>query len=258
VKALAVLAVSIAALVASGTAAAAPVLYHDVASSTNWAGYAATGSTFTDVKGSWVQPAVTCAAAASTYSAFWVGLGGFSDGNGGLEQIGTDSDCHNGRPFYDAWYELLPAGSVTVPLVISPGDTISAEVTVNGAAATLTLTDVTKNQTFSTQATPSLIDTTSAEWIAEAPSNCSRRCTALPLANFGTVQFNGSSTTANGHVGTISDATWSSTAIQLGGGAGSALPADLSSDGSSFAVAYQAVPATPTVPRRGHSRWRWG
>jgi hypothetical protein len=133
-----------------------------------------------------------------------------------------------------------------VPLTISAGDTISAEVSVDGSVAALTLTDVTTGQTFTTQATPSLLDTNSAEWIAEAPSQCfsANRCAQLPLANFGTVEFSGSSTTANGHVGTISDASWSATSIDLGGRAGSAAPAALSADGSDFVVAFTTMQVT--------------
>ena len=225
-------------------------ILHDSASSTNWAGYAVSGSTFTDVKGTWVQPAADCSGAAlASYSAFWVGLGGLSGGNGGLEQTGTETDCRNGQAVYAAWYELLPDASVSVPLTISAGDTISAEVSVDGAVVTLTLTDVTTGQTFSTQATPAILDTSSAEWIAEAPSACysANRCAQLTLANFGTVHFTGSSTTANGHVGTIADGSWTTTAIELGGGAGSATPAALSPDGSEFTVAF--VPAQVTQPQ---------
>ena len=55
-------------------------------------------------------------------------------------------------------------------------------------------------------------DTSSAEWIAEAPSQCdsTSSCTPLPLADFGTVQFTGASATANGHTGSIDDSNWSS------------------------------------------------
>src|SRR5579864_7995239 len=217
---------------------AASVL-HASSSSSNWAGYAVSGGTFTDVKGTWVQPSVSCAGPGSTYAAFWVGLGGMPGGNGGLEQIGTESDCEDGQPVYQAWYEILPAASVAVPIAISAGDTISAEVSVDGTAATLTLDDVTSGGTFTTTVTPTLLDTSSAEWIAEAPSRCfDSRCLPLHLANFGTVQFSGSTTAANGHVGTISDASWSSTSIELGGNAGSAVPAALSEDGSGFSVAF--------------------
>ncbi len=215
------------------------LLVHAAAASSNWAGYAVTGSTFTDVKGTWVQPAVTCPAGASTYSAFWVGLGGYSGGNGGLEQIGTESNCLDGQPVYDAWYELLPDGSVQAPLEIAPGDTVTAEVSVTDPSVTLTLADVTSGQTFTTQQTPTTLDMSSAEWIAEAPARCfGSRCFGLSLANFGSLAFSGSSTTANGHVGTISDAGWSATSIDLAGRSGSASPAPLSPDGSGFTVAF--------------------
>ena len=221
---------------------AALALLLAAAASSNWAGYAVSGSTFTDVKGTWVQPAVTCPTVGSTHAAFWVGLGGFTGGvdtGGGLEQTGTEADCEDGQASYDAWYEILPDASVTVPVDVSAGDTISAEVSVDGTDATLTVTDATTNQTFTTTATPAVLDTSSAEWIAEAPSSCfGTHCFPLQLANFGTVQFSGSSTTANDHVGTISDASWSATSIELGGKTGSAVPAALSPDGSGFAVAF--------------------
>jgi hypothetical protein len=253
----------LAMLVAAGAPSGAPApapLVHAAQSSTNWAGYAVSGGSFTDVKGSWVQPAVSCPRLATGYAAFWVGLGGFT-GNGGLEQIGTESDCRGGRPVYTAWYELLPAGSVGIPMTVSAGDTISAEVGVNGSAVTLAVTDVTTGATFSTSQTPSTLDTSSAEWIAEAPAQClgglAGRCLGLPLANFGTVQFSGSSTTAGGHVGTISDASWSATPVQLSGSSGAAAPATLSTDGASFAVAWQrggTAPAAPLVHRPGRRR----
>ncbi|HEY8028235.1 MAG TPA: G1 family glutamic endopeptidase [Gaiellaceae bacterium] len=231
------------------TALALLLVQAAVAASSNWAGYAVSGGTFTDVKGTWVQPAVTCTANSSTYSAFWVGLGGMSDGNGGLEQTGTESDCESGQPDYAAWYEVLPDVSVRVPVDVAPGDTVSAEVSVDGTTATLTVTDETNGQTFTTQSTPSVLDTSSAEWIAEAPAQCfGTRCLPLQLANFGTVEFSGSSTTANDHVGTISDASWSSTAIDLGGQSGAATPASLSADGSGFAVSFIPPPA-PVVQK---------
>jgi len=227
---------------------AASVL-HASSSSSNWAGYAVSGATFTDVKGTWVQPAVSCAAVGSTYAAFWVGLGGLSGSNGGLEQTGTESDCEDGQPVYRAWYEILPDASVTVPIAISAGDTISAEVSVDGSTATLILTDLTAGGSFATTLTPSVLDTSSAEWIAEAPSRCfGSRCIPLHLANFGTVQFSGSTTTANGHEGTISDASWSPTSIELDADAGTAVPAALSEDGSGFSVAFMQPQAVVQQP----------
>jgi Peptidase A4 family len=241
-----------AAVVGLGFAGVARADAPGPSTSTNWAGYAVSGGTFTDVKGTWVEPAVTCPTFRSSYSAFWVGLGGFvgGDGNGGLEQIGTDSDCHFGSPEYSAWYEILPDVSTSIQLAISPGDTISAEVNTDLTSATLTITDDTTGQTFATQQTLSIVDATSAEWIAEAPAQCfgGDNCLPLPLADFGTVFFSGSSTTENGHVGTISDASWTPTSIQLGGRAGAAVPAALSPDGSGFSVVYAGqVPQQPVA-----------
>jgi len=245
------------AFAASAGAARPAGIFHSLSTSTNWSGYATSGTSFTDVKGTWVQPAVTCSAGVPGYSAFWVGLGGFAGGTGGLEQIGTESDCQSGFPVYAAWYELLPAASAPISMTVSPGDTISAEVTVNGPVAVLSLTDVTTGATFTTQASPSAIDVSSAEWIAEAPSQCGRTgCVPLPLANFGTAQFSGSSTTSNGHVGTISDAAWSANGIQLSGTFGSAVPSPLSTDGSSFTVAFEGATNATAAPHRRRPGFR--
>jgi hypothetical protein len=111
-------------------------------------------------------------------------------------------------------------------------------------------------------------DVSSAEWIAEAPSTCNQGvsdCTPLSLADFGTVQFSGASaTTTDGHTGTISDSDWSTAAVQLSPGASQsgfgeaqfasyqgsagATPSSLSSDGSSFSVAYSAGSASGASP----------
>ena len=91
--------------------------------STNWAGYSATGGTFTSVSATWKQPAATCTSA-TAYSSFWVGLDG--DGTNTVEQTGTDADCSSGKPVYYAWYEMYPKFPVNLSLTINPGDTISA------------------------------------------------------------------------------------------------------------------------------------
>jgi len=227
----------------------------DEATSTNWAGYAVTApdSTFTDVKGSWVQPSATCAVRKSTYSSFWIGLGGSNEGAQGLEQAGTASDCRpNGQAANYAWYEIIPAPPVVVPLTVSPGDTITAEVSVTGTTASFQLTNTTTGQVYSGQDNVTALDLTSAEWIAEAPAQCSSlssgNCTVLPLANFGSVLFSSAATTVTSptvtnYTGTISDPTWSFTSISLGGGPGAsaATPSDLSADGTSFSVSWLAT-----------------
>jgi hypothetical protein len=237
----------------AGAARPAPAIFHDLSTSTNWSGYVATGTAFTDVKGTWVQPDVSCDSFDSTYSAFWVGLGGYAGSDSGLEQIGTESDCMSGRPVYLVWYELLPAASIPVTMQVSAGDTISAEVSESTGLVTLAITDVTTGATFSTQASPDQLDISSAEWIAEAPSRCGRRsCRPLPLADFGTAAFSGSSAMANGHAGTISDTSWTSAGIQLQSFAGSAVPSALSPDGASFSVAWQG--ANSALPAQAHHR----
>ncbi len=47
-----------------------------VSDSTNWSGYAVTGSSFTQAKASWTVPTVNCSTTPNTYSSFWVGLDG--------------------------------------------------------------------------------------------------------------------------------------------------------------------------------------
>lgn len=250
---------------AAAPAGAATIVHAPISTSGNWAGYAVAGATFSDVKGSWVQPAVTCPTRQSSYSSLWVGLGGYASSSQGLEQTGTESDCAGGRAVYSAWYELIPAGPVAVPLTISAGDTIDAEVSVSGSTVTLSLTDATTGQTYSTQATlSSNLDVSSAEWIAEAPSQCAgsslARCSVLPLANFGTVAFSGSSATAGATTGTISNAAWTSQAIALGR---SATPSPLDATGDAFTIAYAAPPTvTPSqvTPPGGRAGWGrgWG
>jgi hypothetical protein len=225
--------------------------------SQNWAGYVAGGTQFSSVSGSWVQPAAKCGSG-QTYSAFWVGLGG-SGQSSSLEQAGTQADCTaDGATDYYAWYELVPAAPVKLDLAISAGDHVNGKVTVSGTTVTVSMADETTGQSATKTLQMDSPDTTSAEWIAEAPSACdgSGGCQPLPLANFGTVRFTGASATANGHTGPISDPSWSAQPVELGSDGASdvryapdqptagANPSSLSSDGSAFSVAYQAASGT--------------
>jgi len=232
------------------------------ASSENWAGYVVGGSgssnqQFKSVSGSWVQPTAKCTSGQG-YSAFWIGLGG-SGQSDSLEQDGTEADCSaNGAPSYFAWYEMVPKAPVKVNMAIHPGDHMSSRVTVSGTNVSFWLDDDTTGATYSHTFQMSNPDTSSAEWIAEAPSQCSQglsSCTPLSLADFGTVQFtNATATDTSGHTGTISDPNWSAAAVTLSpgasgtgfasydpsaqGGSAGATPSSLSSDGSSFSVAW--------------------
>ena len=223
------LVVALTALVLAAPASAATVA-SDVTA--NWGGYVVTppvdpvtglSGTFSTISGTWVQPTANCASASagtSTASAFWVGLGGNSETSNALEQIGTEVDCSAAaRPRYLAWYELVPALSKPIKLVVTPGDRINASVTVSGAQVTVVMRNLTRKTTFSRVLHMAAPDTTSAEWIAEAPSACTTsgtNCRQAPLTDFGTVRFSQSSLTdSNGHTGTISDPAWSPTALTL-------------------------------------------
>ena len=254
----------------AGSAGAATSTAEQVSS--NWAGYVVGGSDsntqFSNVSGSWVQPASKCTSG-QDYAAFWVGVGGddgqssssssfgqssLGDGSStSLEQIGTQGDCAGNGTEYYAWYELVPAAPVQLNLSIHPGDHITASVGVSGSSTSFSLKDETTGQSFTKTVQSPNPDTSSAEWVAEAPSQCdgSGNCTPLPLSDFGKVDFTNATATANGHTGTISDPSWTAQPIALGSdgtydvGYGSsqntagASPSSLSSDGSSFSVTWQ-------------------
>lgn len=203
--------------------------------SLNWSGYASINSTFTDVKGSWVQPAATCNGK-STYSSFWVGLDGYSSST--VEQLGTEADCSHGKPVYYAWWEMFPNVSHTISFfTVTPGVRYSAEVQSDGGDDfTLTLSGG-GNTPFALSAVlgaePSL---SSAEWIAEAPSLCAKSCRELPLTDFGTVNFSGAA--ADGRA--IDDSAWSFDPLTMVTSRGTvkAAPSSLNSTGSGFSVIW--------------------
>jgi hypothetical protein len=255
------------------------------ASSGNWSGYvvgassdgdsSSAATTFKTVTGSWVEPTAKCSSSA-TYSAFWVGLGG-ADGKEALEQDGTEANCDaDGTAHYYAWYELVPKAPVRADLAVHPGDHMTATTTVDGHDVTETIVNHTTGQTYSKTLTMSNPDVATAEWIAEAPSQCqtgATNCTALPLSNFGKVSFTSAGATdSSGQTGTISSGDWATAALSLnssdsssGLGAmgdsysysygyggyggysdsgsastGSATPSSLTDGGAAFTVSYKA------------------
>ena len=181
---------------AAGSPARAPRLdpNHKItqSTSTNWSGFAATGTTFTSVSASWTQPTAKCSAGETSYSSFWVGLDGYNSST--VEQTGTDADCSSGTPRYYAWYEMYPKFPVNLSNPVVPGDQLTASVTVgSGGRFTLTIGDTSQGWSFTTTQKLNHASLSSAEVIAEAPSS---RGGVLPLANFGTVSF--TNATANG------------------------------------------------------------
>ena len=239
----------------TGTASASPEI------SSNWSGYAllaadVTPVAFTDVTATWVEPKARCTAGRRDASAFWVGLGGYDDTSSSLEQLGTAAECDGSSRAakHYAWWEIVPAASVRIPLKIFAGDTVTAAVLVQDQTVTFSLKNVTRRTRFSKKVTTAQeLDTASAEWIAEAPSLCSAtgRCNVVPLTNFGTVTFTNAAAIGNEHPGTITDPTWAASPIELitgtqtffgagdtfGPGVG-AVPGDVSADGRSFSVTW--------------------
>ncbi|HEX4435000.1 MAG TPA: G1 family glutamic endopeptidase [Acidimicrobiales bacterium] len=227
--------------------------------SSNWGGYADTNATFNSVSSSWTEPTVNCANSNSglngllsltsllggpgAASAFWVGLDGYNSTS--VEQLGTDSDCDSGSPSYYAWYEMYPNPSVTLPsqYPVKPGDQMTALVAANsaGTSFTLMIKDATAGWSFSTTQTGSGFARSSAEVIAEAPSSCSLLfCSEVPLADFGSIPFSGSSViNSAGTKGSL--ASFNANEITMvDNGTTLATPSSLSADGSSFSVAWNA------------------
>lgn len=161
--------------------------------SANWAGYAVrkTGTTFRHVGGTWTVPAVDCTNnSGESYSANWVGLGGYASTSKALEQLGTESDCsRNGTATYSAWFEVVPAAATSAKLTIKAGDVMRAGAAVRGTLVTLKMTNVTRAQTVTRTVRADTVDVSSAEWIVEAPSLCDAACTQGALADFGSTAF---------------------------------------------------------------------
>lgn len=240
----------LAALVFANVAAAA--VRDDPQLTSNWAGYAVTGGasaplSFSGVSAIWKEPAATCTSGGATSSAFWVGLGGLSQSSQALEQIGTSADCTSaGRETHFMWYELVPAASVPIALKVFPGNVIAASVSVAGTTVKVQIRNLTRKTRFSKTLRANALDVSSAEWVAEAPSACNQRgrCAVLPLTDFGTVPFANASATANGHAGSIVDAAWTATPIELIPNERlqtATAPSQLSPDGRVFTVTFQTA-----------------
>jgi hypothetical protein len=194
--------------------------------SSNWAGYSATGTTFNSVSASWVQPAGSCTSQ-TTYAAFWIGIDG--DGSNSVEQTGSEVDCVGGSPQYYAWYEMYPAAPVNFSNTVRPGDHFTSTVSADGTTFTLVLSDTTQGWTQTITKKSSRAKKASAEIIAEAPSSSS----VLPLTDFGTVGFTGG--TANGEP--IGD--FNPDQINMASGSTTKAVTSALSNGGDFSVTWQ-------------------
>jgi len=198
------IAVSLVMLLGAFSSAQARTLLHAPkhkvgrGTSTNWSGYAVDGTGATQVRGTWTQPAVKCAAGENSWSSPWVGIDG--DTSNTVEQTGTDSDCQSGQAVYYAWYEMYPKSLVTLSMAVHPGDSITGVVKYSSSSFTLTLTDNTTHVSFTTTQSSRKAQRSSIEWIMEGPSS------GL-LSDFGAVPFSAASGTISGKTAGLSSFT---------------------------------------------------
>jgi peptidase A4-like protein len=215
---------------------------NDAVKSTNWSGYAVQrtkGTKFTDVAGSWVEPAVTCAGG-DQYSAFWVGIDGYVSDS--VEQLGTSSNCDGTTPKYNSWWEMYPAEPVSLPVKKYPveaGDTLTASVSVTADVYTLSISS-SRGWSFSTATTgSSSLRQSSAEWITEAPTSTA----VLPLADFGTVGFTNCtaalSRAASEPISSFTAKSGPHEITMAAKGTTKAAPSALNSSGNGFTVTWE-------------------
>jgi hypothetical protein len=229
-----------------------PIRNVTVSYNTIWAGYAVTGSAFTQVQGSWIVTAVDCTKTPNTDSSEWVGIDGWSSNT--VEQTGTDADCNGKTPFYYVWYEFFPLNTVVITDVsIAPGDKFSASVTYDGDDEyTVSITNDTTGQSFSKEVEfkgaggSGAPHRNSAEWIEEMDGN--------ELSDFGVDPFGEFYTGVSGGTDSATDSSISgpindfgsavqrsiSTKNGTSGSKDTAVPSPLASDGASFTVTWKS------------------
>jgi hypothetical protein len=204
-------------------------------SSTNWSGYADTGSGYKSVTANWTEPTGKCTST-QQLAAFWVGIDGFSSSS--VEQDGTLIDCSSGTPEYFTWWEMYPTNDIqVVGESVKAGDSISASVVRSGTSYKLSVTDsTTSGNSFSTTQTCSgTCANSSAEWIAEAPSGSSG---ILPLANFGRWTPFAATVATTSKSGVISSFTDDEITMIDSSNRVKASPGKLNAVGRSFPVAW--------------------
>ncbi len=200
--------------------------------SRNWAGYSATGGTYTGVSATWIVPQVQGTSPGA--DATWVGVGGVNSDD--LIQAGTQATVNNfGQTTYTAFYETLPDMSQPFNIPMSQGDSVSVSLAKDGQNAwKITVTNNTRHQSAITKVhyDSSL---SSADWIEEAPSGVQQ---VMPLDDFGTVYLSNAKAINNGESITAAQAGAQPIAMSATGGANLLAQASiLNSDGQSFAVA---------------------
>lgn len=245
------------------TACSAPAHRSETVANPNWAGHVAIPgldppAMFESASGTWRQPAAACRRGEhGAAAAIWVGIGGYDGGSDELQQIGSTVGCdRRGRPFSTAWFALLPYPPHPIAHKVRSGDTLAGAVTVLPTAVRLQLIDRTAGWSFTRTIGWGPADTTSAEWIVEAPVNCVYdACRQAPLANFHSLTFTEIAASTSAGVGTLAHSPWAGTDVALTltpaqtgtARTGTASAGPLDPDGTSFTVRW-SPPSTGHKP----------
>jgi hypothetical protein len=152
------------------------------------------------VTGTFTVPSLAPGTSGSDKLAEWVGVDG-GNGDGSLLQAGLNESPDPGDPgetTIQPWWEILPASETYITSVqIQPGDLVTVSIRqFNGTSWSITLTDLTNGEGFSTDQTYTGPATT-AEWIVEALTLNGQVVTLAPYAptvDFSSLGFTGSST----------------------------------------------------------------
>ena len=195
-------------LMAAGSASASaqyhrPIIAIGANQSNNWSGYnqgmLEKGIQFHQISGSWAVPTATKhKSGEAEYSASWVGIGGgcvnaqCTVGDATLIQAGTSQNVDSsGSASYDAWYELIPAPSITVSLAVKAGDQVHVDIREGMPEVwTILIQNVTTGQSFSTTVPYSSTYAT-AEWVEETPVVIDNggHASVGPMPNLSTAKF---------------------------------------------------------------------
>jgi len=204
--------------------------------STNWSGYADTGSSFSKVTATWTEPSAASCGFTISLAAFWVGIDGYSSDS--VEQDGTLIECYFGTVYQYTWWEMYPTNDIqTVGDTLAGGDSISASVVRSGDSYTLAVTDSTHTaDSFSTTQTCSDCANSSAEWIAEAPSG---EAGVYPLTDFSSWTAANATVTEGSTAGVISSFTDDEITMVDSSGNVKAQPGSLNSSGNGFSVTWK-------------------
>jgi len=189
------LAVAVTAIIAGPGAVSAPAAapeHHvglitgahaglNMSQSNNWSGYnkgvLETRKTYQEISGTWVVPTATQAhSGQAEFSSTWVGIGGgclntsclATDNT--LIQAGTEQDVDaSGHASYSAWWEIIPAPSITVSLPVSAGQRVHVDVnqTLPGVWK-ISINNLSTGGWF-TKTVPYASTHATAEWILETP-----------------------------------------------------------------------------------------